>query len=305
MNLRQIEIFRSVMRCRTTIAAAEELAMSQSAVSNAIKHMELQLGFKLFERVSNRLVPTEEAKLMLEEAEPLFMHQQAVNQRAADLKAGRIGRVRIAATAELSESMLPAVVARFIDDHPAAHLFLDTRQLNSVLDAVETGLADIGFGMEVHERQSLTVKPVAELTMVCVCRTDSPLARLPFVSPADFAHHTLVAPQMSNNIGVRIAEAFGKAAAAYDPMVQVRYLNVGARLAQNNCGATIIDELTAAAGHYPQLVIRPFQPHIRLTLSAALPKHRLPSRLASQFLDMFRSEAQQQLACVRKQVDLS
>lgn len=277
--------------------------MSQSAVSNAIKHMELQLGFKLFERVRNRLVPTEEAKVMLEEAEPLFMHQQAVIQRAADLKAGRIGRVRIAATAELSESMLPAVVARFVDSHPAVHLFLDTRQINGVLDAVETGLADIGFGMEVHERQTLVLKPIAELTMVCMCRMDSPLAMLPFVSPADFGHHTLVAPQMDNNIGVRLAETFGKADAAYDPMVQVRYLNIAARLAQNNCGATIVDELTAASGYYPDLAIRPFQPYIRLALSAALPRHRLPSRLANQFLQTFQDEAQLQLAAVRKQVD--
>lgn len=303
MNLRQLEIFSAVMRFRTTVAAAQELSMSQPAVSNAIKHIESQLGFRLFERVSNRLVPTEEAKILLEEAEPLFMHQQAVKQRAADLKAGRIGRVRIAATAELSESMLPAVVARFFERHPGVHLFLDTRLLNSVLDAVETGLADIGFGMEAHERHALVLEPIAELTLVCVCRSDSPLSALPFVCPADFAHHTLVAPQMSNNIGVRIAEAFGKAAAAYDPMVQVRYLNVGARLAQTNCGATIIDELTAASGHYPGLAIRPFQPEIRLTLSAALPRHRLPSRLAGQFLEMFRAEARQQLALVRQRTN--
>lgn len=39
MKLRQMEIFRAVMRRQTTISAADELAVSQPAVSNAIKHL--------------------------------------------------------------------------------------------------------------------------------------------------------------------------------------------------------------------------------------------------------------------------
>src|SRR3546814_168690 len=164
MNLPQLEIVRSVMRCRTTVRAAEELGMSQSSVSNAIKHIESLLGFTLFERIRNRLVPTEEAKFLLEEAEPLFMHQRAVEQQAADLKAGRVGRIRLVATAEPSESLLPAVMRQFLTDHPSVFLSLDTRPLGTVLDVVENGLADIGFAMAGHERQGLDSKPIASLS---------------------------------------------------------------------------------------------------------------------------------------------
>lgn len=291
MNLRQLEIFSAVMRCRTTIAAAEELSMSQSAVSNAIKHVESQLGFRLFERISNRLVPTEEAKILLEAAEPLFMHQQAVNQRAADLKAGRIGRLRIVATAELSESILPAVMVQFLADHPNVYLSLDTRPLNSVLDSVETGLADVGFGMEVHERHGLTIRQMAELTTVCVCQSGSPLSTLPFVTPNDLRDHKLIAPQTSNGIGVLIAEAFSKAAAPYAPTVEVRFLNVAARLVQENWGVALLDEMTISSGRYADLAVRPFQPHVRFSLAAVLPRQRIPSRLATAFISIFQKHA--------------
>ena len=53
MNLRQLEILRAVIRHRTTVAAADELALSQPAISNALKAMEAQAGFALFERVNN------------------------------------------------------------------------------------------------------------------------------------------------------------------------------------------------------------------------------------------------------------
>ena len=295
MNLRQLEIFSAVMRCRTTVAAAEELSMSQSAVSNAIKHLEYQLGFTLFERVSNRLQPTEEAKILLEESEPLFMHQQAVNQRAADLKAGRIGRIRIAATAELSESILPMAMAQFLRTHPSVYMSLDTRALNSVLDSVESGLADIGFGMEAHRRHGLTLKPVAELTTVCVCQPTSPLVELPFVTPNDLRGHKFIAPQTSNSIGLLIREAFTKAATAYAPAVEVRFLNVAARLVQENWGVALLDDMTVSSGRYDDLVIRPFQPSINLSLSAIVPRQRNPSRLAMAFISIVEKQTNQRI----------
>ena len=176
MNLRQIEIVRAVMRRRTTVAAAEELAMSQSAVSNAIKHAELGLGFNLFERINNRLVPTEEAKLMLEKAEPLFMYQQLVKRCAADLKAGRTGRIRVVATSEISESILPQVISAFLDTHQAVSIELDSRPLSTVLDEIETGIGDIGFVLEAPKRHDLLLEEIAQVSAVCACRPDHPLA---------------------------------------------------------------------------------------------------------------------------------
>ena len=296
MNLRQLEIFSAVMRCRTTVAAAEELSMSQSAVSNAIKHAETQLGFRLFERVSNRLVPTEEAKLLLEEAEPLFLHQQALNQRAADLKAGRIGRIRVAATAELSESILPAVMRQFLTGHPSVYLSVDTRPLHSVLDAVESGLADAGFGMEAHDRHGLSLTPIAKLATVCVCQPDSDLAALACVTPDDLRDHKLIAPQTSNSIGLLIAETFAKVSVPYSPTVEVRFLNVAARLVQENWGVALLDELTASSGRYSDLSIRPFRPSVQLSLSAILPKQRIPSRLTKAFISIFREQTTSRIA---------
>ena len=67
MNLRQLEILRAVVRHRTTVAAADELALSRPAVSNALKTMEAQA-----ERVNNRLFPTAEAMALHKESEAIF-----------------------------------------------------------------------------------------------------------------------------------------------------------------------------------------------------------------------------------------
>jgi DNA-binding transcriptional LysR family regulator len=57
MRLRELEIFNALMKARTTIGAAELLAISQPAVSKAVKHLEAQTGLTLFKRVQGRLRP--------------------------------------------------------------------------------------------------------------------------------------------------------------------------------------------------------------------------------------------------------
>ncbi len=299
MNLRQIEIVRAVMRRRTTVAAAEELAMSQSAVSNAIKHAESSLGFNLFERINNRLVPTEEAKLMLEKAEPLFMYQQAVNRCAEDLKAGRIGRIRVVATSEISESILPHAISAFLETHQAVTFELDSRPLMSVLDEIETGIGDIGFVLEAPKRHDLVLEEIAAVSAVCACRSDHPLASHGRVDPEDIAGERLVAPALHSIVGILFAEAFARRSVSYSPHVQVRFMNVAARLAQKGCGVALIDEITVASGHFSDLVAIPFSPAITLALTVVLPRNRMPSRLTKDFKACFQQTMNLRLGAAR------
>ena len=118
MNLRQIELLRAVVRCETTVRAAQELGLSQPAVSNGIKHLEAQLGFPLFERVNNRLFPTEEARALYQDSDPLFAMQAAFATRVQDLKENRAGHVRLIATPPLGFSVIPRALQLFLAKRP-------------------------------------------------------------------------------------------------------------------------------------------------------------------------------------------
>ena len=58
MNAREIEVFVTIMRCRTLSAAAEQLHVTQPALSKALRHCEDRLGYRLFHRSGGRLSPT-------------------------------------------------------------------------------------------------------------------------------------------------------------------------------------------------------------------------------------------------------
>jgi DNA-binding transcriptional LysR family regulator len=290
MNLRQLEIVRAVMRTRSTVGAARDLGMSQPAVSNAIKNAESTLGFLLFERIHKRLVPTQEAQILLAEAEPLFLMQDLISQTAAHLRAGRKGRMRIVATSELSESLLPQVVARFSRGHGGVEISLETVGLDTLLEYVEIGIVDVGFAMEPHPRQNLDTLPLAQLDMVCACHPESPLAALDFVTPTDLRDMPLINARTSSRISNLIQDAFQRSAVAYAPAIDVRFMNVAGHFVEEGLGVTIMDELTASSRRYSRLKSVPFKPKTQVTVCAIVASERPQQRLTRALVRHAREE---------------
>ena len=72
MKLRHLEIFHAVMTCGTLSRAAESLNISQPAASKALKNAEQKLGFKLFQRVRGKLLPSSEALMLFEKAQNIY-----------------------------------------------------------------------------------------------------------------------------------------------------------------------------------------------------------------------------------------
>src|SRR5882724_7170046 len=265
MNLRQLEILRAVMRTRSTVGAARDLGMSQPAVSNAIRNAESTLGFLLFDRANKRLIPTQEAQILLAEAEPLFLMQDLISQTAAHLRTGRKGRMRIVATSELSESLLPQVIARFSRAHDGVEISLETL-------------------------------PLAQLDMVCACHADSPLTQLSFVTPTDLRDTPLINARTSSRISNLVQEAFRRSAVDYAPAIDVRFMNVAGHFVEEGLGVTIMDELTASSKRYSRLKSVPFKPKTQVTVSAIIASDRLQQRLMQALVKHAREEIATRIA---------
>ena len=283
-NLRQLEILRAVLRCGTTVDAARELGMSQPAVSNAVRQVESQLGFAVFDRQSNRLIPTEEARILLAEAEPLFTIHAAVQRTARDLRSRKRGRVRVVSTAELSGTLVTRALKRFLDHAPDVDVTLDTAPLVGLIEAVELGTADVGVAIEPYARPDLVLTPLASLRMVCLCPPDSPLAGLATVTPADLAGQRLIGLHTTSRLNAMVEEAFRRSGVGLQPHIEVRFLNISAALVAAGVGAAIVDEITARAQPVGHCVARPFSPEISVLVETVTQKDRAPSRLMRDFL---------------------
>ena len=97
MNLRQLEVFQAVLQTGNMSAAARLLCITPSAVSKAIAHTELQLGYRLFNRTPSGLTPTPEAQVLAAESTGIYRQLDALKRTARNLATSDSGDVRLGA----------------------------------------------------------------------------------------------------------------------------------------------------------------------------------------------------------------
>ncbi len=284
MNLRQIELLRAVVRCETTVRAAQELGLSQPAVSNAIKHLESQVGFALFERINNRLFPTAEARSLYQDSDPIFMLHAAFEAKVQDLKENRAGHIRIIATPPLGYGVIPTALRNFLAKRPQVRVSFDVRRFENVVESVETGIAELGFVMGLGDNRGLDAETFFAGDMVCVMRPDHPLAARQIITPQDLREAPFIALQQGSRMGTILRGAFTEAGEPFRFSVEVRYCNTACVLAESGVGVAVVDPLSPVfSGHY-NLAIRPFVPASQVTASVIRSRKRPISGAAGAFL---------------------
>lgn len=288
MKLRQIEIFCAVMRCRTMSAAAYELGLSQPAISNAVKHMEAQLGLPLFERVGNRLQPTVEAKAIYNDAEPLRAMSEAIGGRIRDLRDTKRGHFRILSTHALGRTVVARALAAFLKSRDDVQVFFDVRRMEGVIESVESGFADIGIAIAPAHRPGMRIDPVIGGRMVVALPPRHKLSKRDSLSPKDLQAERIVGLEPASRLGSLVRQAFDKAGAPYRPSVEVRHCVTACALVQQGLGVAVVDQFSAAPSGGWKLDIRPFKPEIKIDACAMYLEDRQLSRLTTRFIQELR-----------------
>jgi DNA-binding transcriptional LysR family regulator len=288
MNLRQLEILRAVVRHRTTVAAAEELALSQPAISNALKAMEAQAGFALFERVNNRLFPTAEAMALYKESEAIFALHAKLESRVRDLRENRAGHLSIVATPPLAYSIIPPALSDFLRRRPQTRMFFDVRRYEGIIDGVLSRVAELGFALGFSHHPGIAHEVVHRGEMVCVLPPGHALAGRDEISASDLIGRPFIGLERGTQLGEAVRDSFARAGAPFQPTVEVRYCNTACVLAAAGVGAAVVDPFSPRQSGNGGLVVRPFVPKTPALAYMLWSEAQPLSRLAKAFLSEVR-----------------
>lgn len=288
MTLRQLEILRALVRHRTTVAAAEELALSQPAISNALKVMEAQAGFALFHRINNRLFPTAEALSLQAESEAIFALHAKLDARVRDLRDNRSGQLSIMSTPPLGYSLVPPALRDFLRERPQTRVHFDVRRYEGVTEGVISGVAELGFVLGTSHQPGLVFEPIHAAEMVCVLPTDHPLTARARIGAADLAGERLIGLERGTRLGEAVRAAFDAAAVDYVPSVEVRYCNSACALVAAGVGVAVVDPFSPTQGAAHPLAVRPFTPAAPAVAYMLWSEAQPLSRLAHSFREQMR-----------------
>ncbi len=175
LTLRQLRVFESVARHRSFTRAAEELHLTQPAVSMQIKQLEDNLGAVLFEQVGKRIFLTEAGREM-------YAYSRAVDQQLAeaehvleDLKGMRRGQLVIA-VASTANYFAPRLLAAFNRRYEAVTVSLDVTNREGLLHHLEQNDVDMVIMGLPPEGMDLEAEAFMENPLVVIAPPDHRLA---------------------------------------------------------------------------------------------------------------------------------
>ena len=172
MDHKDITIFLELVRCRNISKTAENLYLSQSAVSSRLKALEEEMGCQLVLRSKGQrsveltrqgeefISVAERWKLLLEETE-------AVKEKALSV-------VRIATNGSTYDRLLDGFLRQYTEQHPEKKIQVKVCDSRDTYDLVSKDLADFGFASYESQRGGVAVRCIDRQPLCIVRRSESP-----------------------------------------------------------------------------------------------------------------------------------
>jgi len=143
LDLKRLQIFRSVAKLRSFSAAALELSYTQSSVSEAVVTLERELGVTLLDRSSRPVRLTPSGEVVLAHTEALIAQAAAIETDLVALTSGDVGRLRLAGFYTAWSTFLPTAIADFTRARPRVELELDQLDPPAALRQLRAGELDL------------------------------------------------------------------------------------------------------------------------------------------------------------------
>ncbi len=208
----ELQILRAVVDERGFGRAAKRVHLSQSAVSQAVRRLETELGTTLLDRGRPPTL-TAAGLRVYDHAVDVLGRRDLLARQLGALRDGGVGIVSLAASQALSRELLPELVARFVVNHPSAAFQFETLPSRQIIAAVADGRFELGLGPFARAMAGLVVHPLGKQRMVLYSGRSPRLSLLRKEGVSALARETLVtshldAPTATRRRGL-LREHFG------------------------------------------------------------------------------------------------
>lgn len=202
ISIRQLQVFESVARHLNHSRAAEELYLSQPAVSMQIKQAENAVGLPLFDQVGKKLHLTEAGSELLRCARSMLQQMQEMETVFDEMKGLERGQLNISVVSTANYFM-PKLLAKFIQAHPKIQVSLSVANRDTVIKLLVENIADLAIMGQPPEGSDMRAEAFMENPLVVIASPKHPLALASKIHPRQLANETfLLREQGSGTRGV-------------------------------------------------------------------------------------------------------
>jgi LysR family carnitine catabolism transcriptional activator len=256
-ELRHIRAFLKIAETRNFTRAANDLHVSQSALTVQVQQLEESLGVRLFDRNKRGVTLTAAGKDVFGPLQRLFNDAQTIVEHARDLSSASTGYVSIAALPTVCAGPLPELIRSFLDSHPGIRVQISDVIAERVREAVLKREVDFGIGT-LHGRDAeLRATPLFQDRLVAFAPPGHPLSEKRAVTLREASAHGLILPGRASSVREAVEAIAHREWLLLDIRYETNFMPTALAFVRANLGIAILPE-TAAGTDTSDIVIVAF-----------------------------------------------
>lgn len=254
--LRQLRAFLAVARRGSFSRAAEDIGVSQSALSLSVRHLENELGLKLLDRTTRQVTLTNIGETLVATSSRLIDELDVTLRELRDIGQQRRGRVVMACVPSVARGLMPKCVEYCSEKWPNISLSINDIAASEVVRKVSLGEFEFGLASGDIGGAELDIHPLMEDPFCLVCRKDDPWAKKSTITWAQLTGRRLL--MLNNTSGSRqvIETTLNRSGVRVDVFLELAQPSSIHAMVEAGLGVAVIPQLAAPRRDDPTLVTR-------------------------------------------------
>ena len=189
---RRLKIFHTVARLLNFTKAAEELHMTQPAVTFQIRQLEEQFNTRLFDRTHNKVTLTDVGRQVYTYSDRILKLYEEMTRNITEMTGDVSGSVTLGASTTIAEYMLPLLIGEFKNKFPEVMIYLRESNTEDIVSMVENNDIDLGIVEGSVNNKNLVVEECKMDHLVVIMPNDHMLASEKKLRVEDFVSYPFI-----------------------------------------------------------------------------------------------------------------
>lgn len=179
-TIHQLRIFLEVARFQSITKAAEDMFMTQPALSIQLKNFQSQFDIALFDKIGKRMHLTDFGKSIAEIAETILAEADNLKYKTKEYEGLLTGKLRIS-SASTGKYVIPYFLSGFINEYPGIDLTLGVSNKTLVLKSLKEHEVDFALVSVIPDQLEVKEEPLLENKLFLVGKQDTFVEESPFI----------------------------------------------------------------------------------------------------------------------------
>jgi len=296
MDTQNLQAFLLVAETGSFSLAAEQLHLTQPAVSKRVALLEERLQRSLFDRIGRNISLTEAGEALLPHAKRIAQELLFAVQSVRDLEGEVGGTLRLATSHHIGLHRLPPILSYYSKAFPQVHIDIDFMDSEQAYDLIAQGKAELAIvTLSPVDEGGMITRPIWRDPLDFMVQREHILADGGQLTLADLSAHPAILPGLNTYTGQIIKRLFDQQGMQLQVSMATNYLETIRMMASVGLGWTILPR-SMADHSLEKLDVD--NAHIERTLGCVYHRDRSLSRAATAFMDALLQAADPGMAAV-------